>query len=235
MKQPPRAEGEIRVKRTRGGAWISVEEGGKDVSHLYLGPRRVRVGARGEVRMAGISGVATDPEFRRRGLAGRVFRRAMEEIGHEGYSCLGLFTGIDIVAHRLYRTFGFTDIGRERPGFKLLDPAAFAAAALSRLVVSDKGGGAASQRPWMLRLELHPHRAVHLLLYQREARVVERPRRKPDLTLSMSGGTFAGLCSGSITPQHAEAAKLINWHGQEEVWRRLREGLASRHQVVRGW
>jgi predicted N-acetyltransferase YhbS len=103
---------------------LAEDSQGKEVSRVYISPRRVKVGPAGEVVMAGIGGVGTAREHRRRGIASRVYARVMQEMKRSGYSCSGLFTGTVIVAHRMYRRYGFVDISVHRTGRKLLDPKA---------------------------------------------------------------------------------------------------------------
>ena len=224
----------MKVERHRRRVRVFVELDGKDVSRVYLAPHELSVGPRGEVSMLGIAGVGTEPEFRSRGLARRVFSRSMEEARRGKYSCLGLFTGSDIVAHRLYRQYGFVDMRRETP-FKLLDPKKFAQSALTHLLARHAETGSSGSRTWTLRLALAPHSPFDLRMSETEARVADRAARSPDLTLTAASSTFALLCLGDIAGELAEAANLLTWRGDRAAWRRLLVVLASQRQVVRGW
>jgi hypothetical protein len=191
----------------------------------------VRVGGTATLRMAGVGGVGTEPAYRRAGLAGRVYARTMEEIHADGYSCVGLYTGTQIVAHRLYRRFGFVDVMRARAAAKLLDPVAFAEARFADLVRSNTPPELASLRSH-LRLDL-PHSApIHLHLNQGEVTRVAAPPQESELTLRLSEATLLQLFRNSLPIGYAEAAGLVRWEGKEEHWRLLAAAFAARHQVI---
>lgn len=225
---------QIRVHRR--GAWTRVlaEVEGRDVSHLGYAPRSFSIGPGSELRMAGLGDVATEPDSRRRGLAARVFARAMKEIAGDRFSCIGLFTGTDIVAHRMYRRFGFRDIARSWGALKLLDPKAFAVAELSRLFGAAGSSAPAAPRRWTLRLCLRPHRAFDLNVTGVEVREAPGSLQSPDLSVSMSGAAFHALCRDAITPHYAEAARLVHWSGDAQLWRLFLETLARAHRAVKG-
>jgi len=223
---------EFRI-RTRRGRWTRVyaEADGKDASHLGYASKEPRLGAQGKVRMAGIGGVGTEPEFRRLGLAGRVLAKAMERITQDGYSCVGLFTSTEIVAHRLYRRFGLVDIRRQRPAYKILDPERFFCDAFSQMVRGD-------QQPALHRrvieLNVDPHPPIHLQFEEGRPRPLPGAPRKRDLTLRMSTDTFVALWRRDISLLYAEAAKLLAWQGKREVYQSLVQALASWHRMLNG-
>jgi hypothetical protein len=209
---------------------VFAEESGRDASHLSYGPRELQVGPEGAVRMAAIGGVATDREFRRRGLAGQVFARAMDEIRREGYCCVGLYTSTRIVAHRMYRRFGLVDVVRSPRGYKLLDPGRLVCDALNHLLKEDSAG----RSPMLVRVTLRPHAPVFVRIEEGAARPVRRPRREADVSLEMSSHTFIALRQGEIALPYAEQAKLIGWRGDEADIRWLAEALARHHSPVNG-
>ncbi|MCJ7822430.1 MAG: GNAT family N-acetyltransferase, partial [Armatimonadetes bacterium] len=153
-----KADPKATIKTGKRGEWTRVfaEESDRDVSHLLYAPRELQVGPGATVRMAAIGGVGTDREFRRRGLAGQVFARAMAEIRKEGYSCVALYTSTMIVAHRMYRRFGLADVVRSPRAYKLLDPERIVCDALSHMLPD----GSAGRSPMLLRVTLRPHRPV---------------------------------------------------------------------------
>jgi len=226
---------EPEVKLLRRGRWTRalIEADGEDVSHLGYAPYHLAVGPAVSVRLAGIGGVGTRPQFRRRGFAGRVFARAMEEIRRERYSCVGLYTGTDIVAHRLYRRFGFVGLHRPRPATKLLDPAEFVARKLSAVLAAaaERGIPVADWR-CSLELRLDEERPFHLQIESGRARALPRRPRKSDLALSSGRGALLQMCYGGMTRRFAEAAGLLRWQGDEQHWQRLSAALDSHHNVV---
>jgi len=180
---------EITVGRKRSNGWRKVftEVDGKDVSHLHYGPANMQVGSRATVTMGCIGGVATDKKHRRKGLARRIFSRAIAAMKDDGCTAAGLYTSRRLVAHRLYRRFGFVDISSGRTAYKVLDPAAFARGGLSSLV------GASPElrrRRLALRLRFEGSRTVHVKLEGNDVSVLSRAPRHLDLTLSMSHTTF---------------------------------------------
>ena len=226
-------EAQIQIRRRGDRTRVYAAVGGKDVSHLSYAPQQFQIGPAARVRMAGIGGVGTEPEFRRRGLAYRVFSRAMEEIRGAGYSCVGLYTGKEIVAHRLYRLFGFVDVRVPQPAMKLLDPAAFAARKLSQALATS-AAGEEELANWRCALELclPPDPLFYLQIEHSHARALDHPPRKLDLSLVTSRSVLMRLLWGSLTPQFAEAGGLLHWRGDPAHWRRLSATLAARHRVI---
>lgn len=226
---PPENDVEIKVRRGDNWTRICAEAKGKDVSHLQYAPFELQLGAGGTVRMAGIGGVGTSREFRRRGLGQRVFERTMEQAAEEGHYCMGLYTSRRIVAHRLYRRFGFVDTARRKPLEKLLDPGRFTCKKLSDLVPRNS-----ALRRWRatLRLDLPPHPAFHVQIEEGDVRVLDGEPEEVQLSLTMPSAAFVGICRGDISVRYAEAAKLLSWDGDPDVYRALAESFASGHPPV---
>lgn len=209
---------------------LAEDSQGKEVSRVYISPRRVKVGPAGEVVMAGIGGVGTAREHRRRGIASRVYARVMQEMKRSGYSCSGLFTGTVIVAHRMYRRYGFVDISVHRTGRKLLDPKAAVARSFAGLA---KRPDLADWRG-VIRVEAQPYAPVYLRLDKGEVKALERPRGRVALSLTLSDTTLGLLTWGEMAPEYGRAAKLVQWRGDGEVWRRLERALSSQRPCVHG-
>jgi predicted N-acetyltransferase YhbS len=81
---------------------ILAEEDGRIVSHVRIFQRPVRVGS-ATVTHGGIGGVATDPEYRKRGLASECMKAAFRYMHERGYGLSILFTGL----HDFYRKLGW--------------------------------------------------------------------------------------------------------------------------------
>ena len=62
------------------------------------------------VRMAGISGVGTKEDYRRRGIAAAMMEEAVAFAIRKGYTCSGITTHRDSVARRLYSRAGYTTL-----------------------------------------------------------------------------------------------------------------------------
>jgi len=226
-------EPEVRSRGRGERRRVYVEADGREASHLDHGPFVFPVGRDAAVRMAGVGGVGTQPEFRRRGFARRIFARAMEEIRQAGYSCAGLYTSTDVIAHRLYRRFGFVDIVVHRPAVKLLDASAFVSRRLTRAI------SAAAERDqtiaeWTCCLTIAlPDEPP--MSFRIEAAGVHVPDMRPgrsDLTLTTCRSVLLRMCYGTMSPGFSEAGGLLRWHGDAEHWRRLSAVIAAQNPVI---
>jgi len=224
---------EIRVIAQRRWQRVVAEDQGRDVSHLSFAPMPVRVGPAGQLHMAGIAGVATEPEYRRLGLASRVFDRAMQEIKAAGYSCVGLYTATDIVAHRLYRRFGFVDVMRHEGALKLLHPGQFVQERIAGLVQGEQGEGGLADWKCRLGIELRRYQPVYLRVDRGEVALLEAASPDLDLALKTTAGAFARLFWEADTIDHLEAAKALQWEGEEAHWQRFAGALRRRHRVIK--
>jgi putative sterol carrier protein len=203
-----------KLKVERSGRWARVyaEVGGKDASHLFYDPQKVQLGRDSTVTLAGIGGVGTAQEHRRKGLAAEVLRHALLEMQHGGYNAVGLYTSGRIVAHRLYRRCGFVDVCRRQPACKLLDPPA-----LARRVLTDvaRRSPELQSHSLTLALSVDAGRPSHLRIDGQQVSLLSHAPRAVDLALKMSGRTLLKLWLGETTLPDALAAKLATWAGDE--------------------
>ena len=86
---------------------LIIKEEGRIVSHVALIPRRFHIDGI-TLKVGGIGGVATHPDYRRRGFAGILLKEAIRRMEKEGYDISIL--GGD--RHR-YRWFGWETAGRQ--------------------------------------------------------------------------------------------------------------------------
>ncbi len=204
----------VALKVRRSGPWTRVyaEVEGKDASHLFYDPQRVRLGRDAAVTLAGIGGVGTAPEHRRKGLAGEVLRHALSEMQHDGYNAVGLYTSRRIVAHRLYRRCGFVDMWRRQTACKLLDPPA-----LARRVLADMARRSSELQSHSLTLSLSVDagRPSHLRIDGQQVSLLSHAPRAADLALKTSERALLKLWLGETTLPDALAAKLVSWAGDE--------------------
>ena len=222
------------ITLTDHGPWrrLIIHDQGKDVSHLSYAPQPVRLGPAAAVRMAGIGGVGTDPTYRRQGLARRVFARSLEEMRAEGYACAGLYTGADIIAHRLYRQFGFVDTVVAQAAAKLLNPPQFLRARLADLLRGDHLPE--EVRTWRAHLQMHllEHPPTFLRISHQEVELLPQPPARVDLTVALSTRTLLGLVWDHLTIDYAASARLIEWQGEEAHWRTLAAAFAAHHKIL---
>ncbi len=219
---------DIEIKVSAHGRWVRVfaEVEGREVSHLSYAPQPVRVGPAGEISMAGIAGVGTEPDYRQLGLARRVYQRAMEEVRAGGYGSVGLFTGTSNVAHRLYRRFGFVDTAVPTVAVKLLDPAECVRQAVALLLEERE------LADWRCTLcvELSSHAPVFVRVASAQAKLLPAAPAPVDLTLTMTTAALTRLCGADVTL--AEASRELRWRGSREHWETLRHVLVARYPVV---
>jgi len=104
---------------------IAIGKNGREVSGLHLGRREFQVGRGAYVSMGTIGGVSTRREYRGQGLSSAVMARTLAEMRQRGLATTGLYTGTRIVAHRLYRRFGYVDIFIPHLRTLILDMRAF--------------------------------------------------------------------------------------------------------------
>ncbi len=215
----------------RSGKWLRVyaEAGGKDASHLSYARRKLQFGEEATINIAGIGGVGTEENHRRKGLASKVFARALAEMQNEGLNAAALYTSRRIVAHRLYRRFGLVDVWRRRPAYKILDPAALARKFLSTLV---RHSVDLQARRLALALTLDASGPIYFRTEGSEVAALSRAPRAVALSLHMSDRTLLRLWLGEIRLSYALAAKLVLWTGDQSVLDLLRRSADAHARPV---
>lgn len=98
-------EGDYGFKRDNA---LVAEIGGRLVGHLHLVLRRAYVGE-SSVDICGIANVSTHPDFRGRGIATTLVRRAIEVCREMGLPVVSLLTGYGGDGYRVYRSVGFSN------------------------------------------------------------------------------------------------------------------------------
>lgn len=205
---------QLKVRHSGGWARVYADVDGKDVSHLFYGPQKVQVGEDAAIRLAGIGGVGTDTEHRRKGLAGRVLAHALTQMRRDGYNASALFTSRRIVAHRLYRRHGFVDLSRRMPAHKLLDPPALAARLLSDMT---RGSAELQCQRLTVSLAIGGEKPAYLRAQGGEVTILSRAPRAVDLALEMSRRTLLRLWLRETRLGSAAAAKLVTWSGDRSL------------------
>jgi hypothetical protein len=201
---------ELKVKHSGRWARVYAEVEGKNASHLFYGPQKVQLGRDAAVTLAGIGGVGTDGAHRRQGLAGKVLGHALSQMKRDGWNAGGLYTSRRIVAHRLYRRYGFVDLCRRKPTCKLLDAVGLARQLLSELA---RRSAELQARSLTLSLAVEREQPGNLRIDGGEVDILSRAPRAVDLALRMSGRTLLKLWLRETTLPDALAAKLVTWAG----------------------
>jgi GNAT superfamily N-acetyltransferase len=91
----------------RGTKRVVLSVNGEQASECWVIPFHIRVGA-AVLRVDGIGGVATKPEYRMKGYARRVMQTAVEQMS-DGDACISMLYGIPDFYHR----FGYVTAGPE--------------------------------------------------------------------------------------------------------------------------
>jgi len=116
-----------RIRRWHRIAQIRAEDvflgvaDGKPVSHVSIESKRLHHGEHVYLKTAGIGGVCTDSDYRKKGIVTNLMNLALAHAQHEGYSNTSLFTDLTIPAHRIYLRLGFVDVQTTRFYTKFID------------------------------------------------------------------------------------------------------------------
>lgn len=219
----------LKIRAQRRWTEVYAEHDGENVSHLGYAANELQIGPEASVRMAGIGGVGTDREHRRRGLARKVFRRALEEMAREGYATVGLYTSRAIVAHRLYRRFGLVDLVPNRHYVKLLDPGRAAQKMLKELVLRSEE---LRSRRLTIRFCIGCADPLTFRIEGNEVSLLSRASRNVDLTLALHEDALVKLAGRQITLRYAQDAKLVQWSGDAAVYAMLSRAIASQREPI---
>lgn len=94
---------------------------GKLVGHVDMEFKQLDHGEGVHLRTAGIAGVCTDSDYRRRGIVTNLMKLALDDARQRGVSNASLFTGLDLPAVRIYRRLGFVEVMTWRTYIKYVD------------------------------------------------------------------------------------------------------------------
>ena len=84
-----------------------------------------------------------------------------------------------------------------------------------------------------MQVRLSRHDPVFVRIGQGEVTLLDSPPEKIDLSLTVSGATLGQLFWGVFGVAFAEAAKLVQWEGEEAHWRRLAAAIEARREVIK--
>jgi len=202
---------------------------GKLVSHVDVEFKRLDHGEGVYLKTAGIAGVCTDSDYRRKGIMTALLKRALESARQKGVSNASLFTGLDFPAVRIYRRAGFVDVVTWRTYIKYVDyPAVFArwlravnrSLKCSKIMVRRLRGW---EKSVVVRLE-----GVGALCFRfRRGRFqrLREPPKHPDVDLCSDVETYARIMHGAVQWDEAvKGEKLTVSHGEPadvEMFKRI--------------
>lgn len=94
---------------------------GKLVSHVNMESKQLHHGEGVCIKTAGIAGVCTDSDYRKKGVVTSLLNLCLNHAQHEGFSNASLYTELDGPGHGIYQRSGFVDITTFRTYIKYID------------------------------------------------------------------------------------------------------------------
>ena len=204
---------------------VAVEKDGQQVSGLHLGRRDFQVARDTYLSMGTIGGVSTRPGHRGQGLSSAVMGRTVEEMRKRGLATSGLYTGTRIVAHRLYRRYGFVDVFIPHMRTLILDVGAYlrrqAHQWLARAERSPAGADAVSRLEGTVLFDLTDADPYAVTVKGGKVSVRKGRARKRDLTLTMSLAALASIFQRTASTEELLRMGELQVTGSKVLWRWL--------------
>jgi predicted GNAT family N-acyltransferase len=214
---------------------VAIEKDGRDVSGLHLGRREFQVGRGAYVSMGTIGGVSTPRQFRGQGLSSAVMARTVEEMRARGLATTGLYTGTRIVAHRLYRRFGYVDIFIPHLRTLILNMPAFlkrqARSWLRRAEGTPAGARAAARLRGTVVFDLGADGCYSLRLDGGDVSLRTGRSRAAQLTLSLSQSALVSLFARTVSSAELLRQGELQVSGSKALWRRLQGTVFPRWET----
>lgn len=214
---------------------VAVKVAGQEVSGLGLGRRDFQVGPGTYLSMGTIGGVSTRPEYRSRGLSSAVMARTIEEMKARRLATSGLYTGTRIVAHRLYRRFGFVDIFIPHMRTLILEPRDYlrreARRWLTRAQVTAEGARRVARLRATVVFDLTDSGPLTLRLRAGEVSVRRGRSRRADLTLTLDQAALVSIFQRTAGTEELRRLGRLQVVGSRALWRRLQETLLPRWET----
>lgn len=205
---------------------------GKLVSHVDVEPKQLHHGEGVYIKTAGIGGVCTDSDYRKKGIVSNLMKLALNRAEQEGYSNTSLFTGLDLSAHRIYQRFGFVDVLTWRNYMKYLDYLAVFGQWLRYLNSSLKASKVATRKleGWQrsVAIQLKEVGTLSFRFSKNRFQRLRKPPKKADIEFSTDLETYVkilrvvipwedALKTGKLALKRGEPAdiemltRILNW------------------------
>lgn len=214
---------------------VAVEVDGRQVSGLGLGRRDFQVGPGTYLSMGSIGGVSTRPEYRSRGLSSAVMARTIEEMKARRLATSGLYTGTRIVAHRLYRRFGFVDVFIPHMRTLILQPRDYLRRQARHWLTRAQSTPEGAQRVARLRatvvFDLTDSGPLTLRLRAGEVSVRRGRSRRADLTLTLDEAALASIFQRTVSTEELLRLGRLQVRGSRGLWRRLQGTVFPRWET----
>lgn len=202
---------------------------GKLVSHVNMEFKQLHHGESVYLKTAGIAGVCTDSDYRKKGIVTNVMKLALDQAQQRGCSNASLFTGLDLPAIRIYQRLGFVDILTWRTYRKYLDYPYIFARWLRLLNRSLRGSKLATRKleGWEKSITMHL-KDVGTLSFRfkkKRFRRLREPPKRADIEFSTDLQTYIKIMRAVVQWEDAvKDGKLTVKRGDEaeiEMLRRI--------------
>jgi len=192
---------------------------GKVVSHVNTEEKQLHHGEGVFIKTAGVAGVCTDSDHRKKGILTNLLSLALRHAKQEGFSNASLYTDTDGPGHGIYQRCGFVDIATARSYLKYIDyPFIFARwvrylnialkdskLATRKLEGWDKTVAARITEVGVLSFRFRNKRFQHL----------KKAPKKPDIQFYTDLQTYAKILRGAVQWEDAvETRKLTVQRGE---------------------
>jgi len=174
----------------------------KPVSAVEMVYKELHLGEGVYLRTAGVSGVCTDSDYRRKGIVTNVMKLSLTNAENTGASNSSLYTGLEIPAHRIYSRLGFVDVMTNRAYVKYLDFSFVFARWIRMLNRRLKDSKIATRRlqGWEKSVAIELKEVGTLAFRFRRGRFerLERPPKKPDVVFFTDILTYAKIVGEGV-------------------------------------
>lgn len=208
--------------------FISVVEG-RPVSHVNVEFKQLHHGEGVYLKTAGIAGVCTDSDYRKKGIVTNLLQMALKHAQEKGYSNASLYTDMGGPGHLIYQRNGFVNIITLRSYTKYLDYPSIFARWVRNLNRSLKDSKIAARKlkGWEKSTIIHLKEIGVLSFRYKKNRFqrLKKPPRQPDIEFFTDVQTYAKIVRGVV--QWEDAAKTGKLtvkqgeHGDIEMFQRV--------------
>jgi len=216
-----RPEHEFAITDTQ----IAVVQDGRRVSGLHLGCRDFQLARGTYVSMGTIGGVSTSRTHRGKGLSSVVMAKTIEEMRERGLATSGLYTGTRIVAHRLYRRYGYVDVFIPHMRTLVLDVGAYLRRHVRRWLDRAEGTESGREKVAGLRgvvlFDLDEAGRYTLRLERGKPTLRKSGTRRPGLTVKLTLAALASIYQRTVSTEELLRSGDIELAGSRALWRRL--------------
>jgi len=186
---------------------------GKLVSHVNAEFKQLHHGEGVYLKTAGIAGVCTDSDHRKKGIVTNIFKLILDHAQQKGASNASLFTGLDLSAHRIYQRFGFVDIMTWRTYIKYIDYPFIFARWLRHLNRDLKGSKIAARKleGWekTVVIQLKEVGTLSFRFRKRRFQRLKTPPKRVDIEFSTDLQTYARILRGVVQWEDAVKAGTL--------------------------